>query len=304
MHWFYLAILSPLLYSVTNHIDKQLLSRYFREGGPGTLILISSLFSLLVLPVIPFFEPRVLDVGIRNAGVLTIAGILNVGIIWFYLLAMRDEYAAVVIVFYQLVPVIGLGIGYVFLGETISMQQFLAMVLIVAGASVLSFEMDGADKWRFKKKTVGYMLLACICWSLQSVLFKVAALEEDVWRSLFWQHVAMLGVGVATFACVRTYRQHFLLALRSNSKAILSLNAMNEVIYIIGGGIAAFAYMLAPVALILLVNSFQPLFVLVINFLLVKFARRLVVEQFDGRLVKAVVPAVALTAAGTYLLFA
>lgn len=287
---------------MTNHIDKQLLGRYFKDGGAGTLLIVSSLFSLVALPIVLFNDPDVLDVDWTNGLILISSGILNLGIIWFYLLAMEQEKTAVVVVFYQLVPVFGLVLGYFILDEVINSRQFIAMFLIIAGATALSFEMDENSNLKFRKKTVLYMVVACLCWALQSVLFKAAALDVDVWRSLFWQHLAMLlvGVGVVVFAPV--YRNHFMIALRDNSRQILSLNALNEILYISGGAVAAFAYMLAPVTLVLLANSFQPIFVLIISLVLMIFFPKLAVEKIEIGLMKVFVPVIGLTGIGTYLL--
>lgn len=304
MSTFLISLVAPFVYSLTNHIDKQLLVRFLKQGGAGTLLIVSALFSLIAIPVVLVNDSTVLSVTLVNGMVLLVSGILNVGIIWFYLLAMENDKTAVVIVFYQLVPVFGLVLGYFILDESISYLQFIAMILILIGATLLSFEMDENRSLRWKKKTVLYMVLACLCWALQSVLFKMVALEVNVWRSLFWQHVAMLIVGICVFTFVKSYRGHFLIALQVNSRSILTLNAVNEILYLFGSGVAAFAYMLAPVTLILLANSFQPIFVLIVSFVLMMFFPKILVEKIELSLMKVLVPSIGLTVMGTWILLA
>ena len=55
MNWLFIALLPPILYAFTNHLDKFLLSKYFKGGHVGTLVLFSSLFCVFALPVIIFF---------------------------------------------------------------------------------------------------------------------------------------------------------------------------------------------------------------------------------------------------------
>lgn len=103
MDWFFLALIGPFLYALTNHIDKILLEKYFKQGGVGTLMLFSSLLSALVLPFFYFADSTVLDVSGINVIILTIVAILNIGLLWLYFLALKGDEASVVIVFYQLV---------------------------------------------------------------------------------------------------------------------------------------------------------------------------------------------------------
>ena len=44
MTWFFIALIGPFMYALTNHIDKILLEKYFKNNGVGTIILFSSIF--------------------------------------------------------------------------------------------------------------------------------------------------------------------------------------------------------------------------------------------------------------------
>ncbi|MCA9361947.1 hypothetical protein KC906_01095, partial [Candidatus Kaiserbacteria bacterium] len=94
MTWFLVALVGPILYALTNHIDKILLEKYFKQSGVGTLILFSSLLSVLALPFIFLGDPTVLDVDRYNILILALVGILNVAVLWFYLKALESEEAS------------------------------------------------------------------------------------------------------------------------------------------------------------------------------------------------------------------
>lgn len=302
MSWFFLALIGPLLYALTNHIDKILLEKYFKNGGVGTLILFSSLLSVFVLPFLWLMDTTVLQVSPLHIGILIVTGILAVLVLWCYLLALKDDEASVVIIFYQLVPVFGYVLGYFILGEVLTNLQLIAMSIIILGTTVISFEIDMENKFKFRTRTVIPMLLASFFWALESVLLKMVAIEEDVWRSLFWEHVALVITGIIIFISVRSYRQHFLSAIKNNSKAIISLNMLNESLYISGNIAFAFAYMLAPIALILLANSFQAIFVLIIGMFLTMFFPKLAMEKIHRRHLWQKGVAIFITAVGTYFL--
>lgn len=302
MTWFLVAIVGPFLYAITNHIDKILLEKYFKEGGVGTLMLFSSLLSAMALPFIYLGDTTVFSVDIFNILILSFVGLLNILLLWFYLMALKNDEASVIIVFYQLVPVLGFILGYLILGETLTKIQLIAMAIIVLGTSIVSFEVNTENKFTIKTQTISYMLGASLCWALGGVIFKSVALEENVLRSLFWEHVMLTIFGIFIFVLVPTYRKHFMLALKNNSKAILSLNITNEALYMIGNLAVAFAYLMAPVALVLLTESFQPIFVLLIGVFLTLFFPKITKENISTRHLWQKGMAIVITGIGTYIL--
>jgi hypothetical protein len=148
------------------------------------------------------------------------------------------------------------------------------------------------------------MLAASFCWALGSVIFKYVALEDNVVRSLFWEHLMLVLVGIFVFIFARGYRTHFLNALRRNSKAIISLNFANEAIYITGTIIFSFSYMRAPISLVLLTNSFQAIFILIFGIFLGVYFPKISVEKIRLRHILQKVAAICVTGIGVYLLLA
>lgn len=303
MIWFLIALIGPFMYALTNHIDKILLEKYFKESGVGTLLLFSSLLSALAVPFLFLADPLVLDVSIIKIFALATVGILNVLVLWFYLLALKNEEASVAIVFYQLVPVFGYVLGYIFLGETLTQIQLVAMAMVIFGTTIISFEIDEENKFKLRRKTIPFMLAASFFWAVESAIFKTVALEENIWRSLFWEHITLVLAGVVIFTFVRSYRTNFLSAIRTNSKKILSLNILNESLYILGNIAMSFAYMLAPIALVLLTESFQPIFVLAVGIFLTIFFPKITVEKIHARHLWPKIIAICITGIGTYLLY-
>lgn len=303
MGWFLLALVGPFLYAVTNYIDKVLLEKYFKQGGVGTLLIFSSLLTALALPFLYIADPASIQISPLYALVLAVVGALHVGVLFFYLKALESEEVSITVVFYQLVPVFAYGLGFLILGETLTLLQILAMALIIFGTSIVSFEVDAENGFRLRTKTIVYMLAAAFCWALGSVIFKAVALEEEVIRSLFWEHLMQTVIGIGLLVFVGSYRKHFLIAVRENSKRILSLNVLNEVLYMGGNIVFAFAYILAPIALVLLAESYQPLFALLIGVFLTLFFPHVIKEKIHLKHLWQKGFAIAVTGIGTYLLF-
>lgn len=304
MTWFFIALVGPLLYAMTNLIDKILLDKYFKNNnrGAGTILIFSSAFSAFALPFFFFADKAIFTVGGLQIFILAIVGILNALVLLFYLIAIKDEEASIVVVFYQLVPVIGAILSYFILGEVLTKIQIIAMLIVILGTTIISFEIDSESKFKLRKKTILPMLAAAFCWALGSVLFKFVALEENIWRSLFWEHLMLTVIGVSIFVFLGPYRKSFLSVIQNNSKSVLSLSFLNEALYVSGNIIIAFAYMLAPIGLVLLTESFQPIFVLAIGLFFTIFFPKILSEKVKAKHVLQKIIAICITGIGTYLL--
>lgn len=301
MTWFALAVLSPFLWSMCNHIDKIILEKYFKEGGVGTLLIVSALTSVVATPFLYLIDSSVLDVGGGDFLIIIITAVLDIVLLWAYLNAMQKDDSSNVIVFYQLVPVLGIISGWVFLGEVINTHQLVAMGIIIFGTTIISLE-EVEGKFSCKTRTILYMLLACSCWAAELAIFKVAALEENVWRTLFWKHIVLAVLGLLMYSFVPKYRKSFLEAVRENSAPIFLANLLNEALYMLGTISYAVAVMSAPVALVLLTETFQSIFVFLIAIFFVKFIPKLATEEINRKHILKKSVAICITGLGTYLL--
>jgi drug/metabolite transporter (DMT)-like permease len=302
MHWFFITLAGPFFYALTNHIDKVLLDKYFKAAGVGTLMIFSSALAILALPIFYILDPSVLSVNPFSIGILFFVGCINVVILWLYFIALKEDEASIVVVFYQLVPVFGALLGYIVLHETLNKIQIIAMSIIIFGTTLISFEIDNDNKFKLKTRTIYLMTAAAFLWALSSVIFKYVELEDNVIRSLFWEHVALTCIGILIFIFIEKYRSNFLSAVRRNTKNILYINVSNEILYMAGNYVFAHAYLLAPIGLILLMNSFQPIFVFIIGIVLTLFFPTISSEKIKLRHVIQKLLAITITGLGVYLL--
>lgn len=303
MSWFFIALLAPLLWAFTNHIDKLLLEKYFGDNGVGTLMIFSSMIGIVMLPVFFFINPDIFNIGLQNALILLLGGVIAASVLWLYFEALKDEEASIVVVFYQLIPVFAYLFGYIILGEVLTQLELIAMAVIILGTLVVSVEIDAENNFRLRRKTIYLMTLAAALSAFESVIFKFVAVQEDLWISLFWDNAGLGVVGIMLFIFIAHYRKDFLKTLRSKSFPILSLNGLNEGLYVSGNVLFAYTFLLAPVALVLLMNAYQPLFVFAIGVILTLFFPKLGAESLTIRNISQKLVAIAIVGIGTYLLF-
>jgi uncharacterized membrane protein len=302
MSWFFIALAAPFLWSICNHIDKYLLTKYFRSGGVGALIIYSSFIAILVIPVIFFIRPDVTAIAGRDILLLLGAGMLSAIAILFYLFAMDEGETSMVVPFFQLIPVFSFIFGYLFLGETLTQQQIFAGLLILLGSIILSIEIEEDQKYRFRIKLAIFMLISSIIFALYEAMFKFVAVGEDFWISSFWHYVGLLLIGVILFLGVKAYRREFIDMVRLNGPAVFSLNLTSEILTVIGNLMLAFATLLAPLALVGLVAGYQPLFVFLGGIILTTFFPKIATEKIKGIHLAQKILAIIIVFIGSYLL--
>jgi drug/metabolite transporter (DMT)-like permease len=270
MSWFFIALCAPFLLACANHNDKFLLSKHLKEKSIGSMVICSSLFSGVAIPIVLLIHPDVHDVSLIQGSAVVATGVLSVFAVVCYLYALDLDEASFVTPFYQTVPIFAYLLGYVVLGETITLAQGLASLVIIAGALALSFEF-GRRGMRFKRSVVALMLAASLLSAINGVIFKLIAVDKGFWVSLFWGFVGQVTAGLTFLVCVPGFRRDFLGLFKQHKVAVVGLIALSRILVSVSEAVTLYATLLAPVALVLLVNSFQPLFVFAFGIVLTLF---------------------------------
>jgi drug/metabolite transporter (DMT)-like permease len=282
MNWFFIALCAPFLLACANHNDKFLLSRYLKEKNIGSIVIFSSLFSGVAIPIVLFIQPDAYDVSLFQGSALVATGMLSVFAAVCYLHALDIDEASFVTPFYQTVPIFAYVLGYFILGETITLAQGLGSSVIIVGALALSLEF-GRRGIRFKRNVVALMLAASFLSAINGVIFKLIAADKGFWVSLFWGFVGQVTAGLTFLVCIPSYRRDFLGLFKQQKVAAVGLIALSRTLVSVSEAVTLYATLLAPVALVLVVNSFQPLFVFMLGIVLTLFLPHVARESLDRR---------------------
>ena len=302
MNWFLIALINPIVHAFANHFDKYLITRFIKGGAVGALILFSSLFAIVALPVIWFIHPGVFEaMSPMRAIILMMAGGFMVIAVLFYLYALEFSEASYVAPFFQLIPVFGFILGYFILGEVLSAMQLWAGGLIVLGGIVLSLEL-AEPKFRIKHKLVFLMIGSSFFYALNAVLFKLIAVSQGFLDSLFWNMLGMVVVGIILFVTVKSYRREFLGLIESNHYSVIGLNALNDLLGLIGEAALVYAVLFAPVALVQAVGGLQPMFVFILGLIITWFFPKFGRESLLFHHLAQKITGIAIISAGVYLL--
>ncbi len=302
MNWFLIALISPITNAFVNHFDKFLLSKYLRGGTVGALILFSSLFAVVALPIIYIIDPAVITA--PTAGqmfILLLNGVFLSLAILLYLYALDNDEASYVMPLGQLVPVFGFILAYIILGEVLSKNNIFGGVLIVIGGVVLSLQLGSKDL-KIKYKPLLFMAGATFLYALSAVIFKYIALDQGFMSSLFWDMAGKFIFGLILFVSIKSYQSQFITLIKENGVAIFGLNVLNEILGLMAEFALVLAVLYAPVAVVQSVSGLQPVFVLIfgvfITLFFPKFGKEVLERKF---LIQKVIGVVVITV-GVYFL--
>jgi drug/metabolite transporter (DMT)-like permease len=266
MSWLAFALCGPILWAISTHLDKYLVERYFKATDVAVLLVFTALMGVVLMPVIAVFEPGVFAQDWLSIGLMSLSGLLYMVGITFYLRALQGHDASVVAPFFQSSPLFGYGLAYLVLGETLTGTQLLGGALIIGGVLSVSI-VGGKSRERFRWRLAALMLCCGFIMSLSTLIFKAFAVRDEFWATTFWMFAGEAVYGVV-FLSIASYRAQFIDLLRSNGKALLAINASNELINL-GGALAnRYALIFAPLAVVQAVGSTTTLFVFAIAVLL------------------------------------
>lgn len=299
MNWFLIALIGPFLWSASNHIDKYLLNKYFKDLGIGVLIIFSSLIGIIILPIILLFQNSVFNLSLFQAVMIMIAGIILTFSWLAYLYALQEDEASIVGSLFQTIPIFLYLLAFLFLRESLNAFQIIGALLIMSGGVAITWDLD---KKKFKAKVFWLMLLASLLIACEAVIFKIFALETDFWTVSFWEYAGTLLVGLSFLIIIPSYRKKFALLWKNNKSSLISLNIFNEIINTIGTLSSRYAMLLVPIALVQSVNGFQPLIGILIGIVLTIFFPFIGKENIMRKHLTQKIIAVIIMIIGAYLI--
>ncbi|OGI76006.1 hypothetical protein A3C67_01400 [Candidatus Nomurabacteria bacterium RIFCSPHIGHO2_02_FULL_42_19] len=303
MQWFFIALGAPFLWAVVNIFDQYLVIRYsMGTRGSGGLVLFSSLIGIFVAIPIGLFTTGVFNIPLLDKLLLIIVGGLTIAWVILYLFTLEIEEVSAVVPWFLTIPIFGYALGYVFLGETLSLQQQIGSLIILAGVFLISIDFSG-KKRTFRWRPALYMVVACLLVAVAGVIFKYVTVGNNFWASSFWEYVGLGVFGILMYLFIPKYRQEFTLMNREGGKKIFTLNTISEIMTIVGNLLTNFALLLAPVTMIYLVGSFQPAIVLFLTLLATKFYPNIAKENTKERVLLPKVIAIVIMIAGSAVLF-
>jgi len=254
VEWFYFALLSSVLISGVNIIDKVLISDY--RIPPLVYVLVISATSLMPLVTLVFFHLTPLPLGILAFTILV--GFVRIYYTLPYFKALMVEEVSRVIPLLQLTPVFVLILSSLVLHEALRPQDYVAFGLLVLGGTLFAIRLTKGIRISL---AFYLMILASFLLALYSVALKYLFSIQDFYTIFIWVQIAGF-ITFFQFIPFRPFRDPLITTYKTTSRKIgIILVAEQAVAYV---SVFAYNYAIAhgPITLISSVGATQPLFVL------------------------------------------
>ncbi len=259
--WILFALLSPAVYTITNFVDKYLLSNKVKDYNalPIYTAGVSFIFGLIWwlfagMPILP----------IKDAGIIIITGIITIFSIYVYFKALSIQETSMVILFFQLSPIFTLILSMIFLNEIITLKQYLGFGLILGGTSILALP-NKKTNWTIPK---GFWLILVydLMFALISIILKYSTYESSFSQIIFYESFGMGMGGLIMYLLVPTVRKAFNKSRKKLFKYALPIIVVNEIVFIIAKSLGYYAFVIGPVTLVSVIANVHVFFGLLFGY--------------------------------------
>ena len=256
MNWSSAAILSAGILGIVNVIDSHLLSR--RMPSLGSFLLPAGIFHLIYGTTLFIISPFPEGVGVYPLGVAIASGIVRAIAITIMLYTMTSEEISRVIPVVYTSPIFVAIMAVMQLDESLVYQQWLAIVIVVAGAALVSLNRGPSGAKARLIGSFGLLLLSSLLLAVADVTTKYAL---DYFSS--WNMYSLSVLCMSALFFLVSIRGNVFRELRSMPRlgSAVAIIAFNETLTPAGIVLSFWAIEQGQVSLVSTILSSRPIFV-------------------------------------------
>ncbi|MFH0952417.1 MAG: DMT family transporter [Patescibacteria group bacterium] len=286
-----LAIFSGFLYSITNIIDKFVVSKHIPK--PIIMTIIISLFIGLVgLIYLPFTE----IVAVGHLLILFISSCLSFAACLIYFEVIKYEEPSRIVPLFSFITIFITILGAIFLGEIFSLITYIGIGIILAGAWTISSKRNILSP--FTSRFFGLMVLCSFLWAVNYVLLKYLVDQYPVSTIIAYDFIFH---GAIAIVLLLFFYRSFIKFWQEKRKYVL-IELISESISIFAYYFFLLAASLWYVSLASAVGTVQYLFVFLLAVILNKYRPGILDEQINRRIMIQKIIAIVLIIGGIFLI--
>lgn len=254
MFWIFIALLNPLFHSGACLVDSLLANK--RLSSIWAVVFYVSLFNLLLIPITVLLDtPQTTT--LTNTLLILLLGCTNFLYLFPYYRSLQHADTSIVASLFSLSQLFIPFFAYLFVGESLTTQQYAGFAIIVLASFLLTYDPRQA---RFNRSLM-YMSISSIAVVAEAIIFKYlfehgvnwgTAVAGQSFSAFLWT-LPLLLVSTTSVRIRKEWR-----LFRSS----LPLFALGEVLTFAGTAAGTYAISLTPLTFEKSVESFQPLFIL------------------------------------------
>lgn len=279
MDWILFSLLAPLFFASSNFVDKYILGKYTKGifdflffSTITSWFLFIILFTLIGIPKLTVYS-----------WIPILTGVALIYSYGFYGKALEQGDTSALVILFKLIPVFTVILAFIFLGQTLSSNELLGFVIVLAGAIVMSFE---KSKGLFIKG-FGMILIAILMWSVMTLF-----IDYGLTKMTFWDYFILDNLGSAlaglTLFIIPSMRRQVIEGIKTAPIGKYVWFSWNNILDFFGQMSIKKALAIAPSAgLVTVVTQVQSFYAIVIGILLTLFLPNIIKEDIStGTLIK------------------
>lgn len=273
--WIILTLMACFIWAICNYIDKHIterclpdMPRYYAFNSTS-----SALLALGITVCVGFWLPPWPYVCL-----LLLSGGGFVGMIYFYLKALKVEEASYVVPLFLLTPIWMAIWAYLFLGEALTGKDLIAFVVIFLGGGILAIQKFSKDLLQLRPA----FWLMCVSTLFVSIMFVGFKYVSNLYPTHFWSIYALqlwgqvfLGASLAWSGWSAALNKTLIMDIKN----FLPIFFFNDFISFIAFWAYLTAFTLAPMALVGALGGVQAFFAFIIGIVLTLTFPHLVSEN-------------------------
>lgn len=294
MNWIFLSLLAPLFWASSNFVDKYILGKYTK--GIFDFVFFSTITSWIFFAAI-FLFARTPELNIYS--LIPIAtGMILIYSYGFYGKALEQGDTSSLVILFKLIPVITVILAFAFLGQTLSSSELFGFVIVLAGATIVSFE---KSKGIFIKG-FGMILIAILMWSVMTLFIDYGLTKMSFWDYFMLDNLGSALAGLTMFI-IPSIRRQVIEGIKTATAKKYIWFSWNNVLDFFGQMSIKKALAIAPSAgLVTVVMQVQSFYAILIGVLLTLFIPHIIKEDISTSvLIKKIIGA-AIMFSGVYIL--
>jgi bacterial/archaeal transporter family protein len=281
MEWILFALGAAIIFAITNIVDKIYLSKL--KLKPHTLSFIMALMAVVPLIIIPIFVP--IDFVTPWIYVAVFVGLIRLGVSLFYSKTINSDETSRAAPLIETNPIFVVIFAFLFLGENLSIQNYLGIFAIVVGAIILSIK--SIRKFNFRSCTK-YALVCAILYAIEIIFVKYLSQYMNFWSVYFW-----IIFGLLIFSPLLLLKRGIFSNFKSfltNKKRFVGTYIVNDMLGSLGVVLSFGAIAMSSASLGSALLGTRPLFILILATAITLFFPNILKEDIGKKnlLMKAV----------------
>lgn len=290
---FLVAIIAQVFNGTVSVFDKFLLQRTLKPTVFAFWISLTSLSAFILLPFgfqIPVGNQWFLDLAAGATFVLAV--------IFLYEALQKEELTRVVPIIGALTPIFTLIIAYFFLGEILTSNQFIAVLILILGVFLLTY--------RHSPKPSNWLILVCAIlaafgFALSSVLMKEVFNQQPFIAGLAWSRLGgLIIIPIVLFD--RVSREEIFKKRELPKKGNIIIFGVGRIFSASGFVLINLAYAILNPAIVNALAGVQYAYLFVAGLMLGKFWPQLFSEKLERRYLFSKIAGLVIIIIGTVIL--